>query len=129
MRETLRFEPPLQLTVRRCEETVRFGDATIERGAALLLCIGSANRDESVFAAPERFDPDRAGPPHLAFGGGLHTCLGMFVATLEAEAALSALAETLAGEPALLPASPPRWSRRSMLLRALDALPVATAAR
>jgi cytochrome P450 len=92
----------------------------------VLLCIGSANRDETVFAAPDRFDPDRTGPPHLAFGGGLHTCLGMFLASLEAEAALVAVGELPAGRLAPLPGSPPRWSRRSMLLRALDALPVAT---
>ncbi len=93
-------------------------------GERVGLLIGAANRDPARWPEPDRFDPDRpCGPcaaPHLAFGGGLHFCLGAPLARLELEVALPRL---FARRPALRLAGPPRYADRYHF-RALDALRV-----
>jgi cytochrome P450 len=89
--ETLRFDAPVQSLLRRTTAEVELAGARIPAGAIVLLLLGSANRDESVFADAERFRLDRDGTKHLALGAGPHYCLGATLARSEAEAAIGAL--------------------------------------
>jgi cytochrome P450 len=96
--ETLRFDPPVQGVFRRAVFDVRIGDATIPAGAQVFALLGGANHDGSVFAAPEQFDPGRAdADKHLAFGRGIHFCLGAALARMQAGCAVRMLRERLPG--------------------------------
>ena len=86
--EVLRFNSPVQATVRRATRDVQFGDKTIEQGQQAVVWVASANRDASVFPEPETFDITRTPNRHLAFGQGIHFCLGAPLARLEAKVAL-----------------------------------------
>jgi cytochrome P450 len=66
-------------------------------GAYLTLCIGAANRDPQAFLHADQFDIARSPNPHLAFGAGSHACAGMSVARLEAQIALSRVAQRMPG--------------------------------
>jgi len=88
--ETLRHDSPVQGVLRRAAADVELGDVTIPRGAAVLLLVGSANRDERVFPDGERFRCRGDSHKHLAFGAGTHFCLGAFLARMEARHALRA---------------------------------------
>jgi len=89
--ELLRYESPLQLTDRTALEDVAIDGHLMHRGQRVIAIIGAANRDPSVFADPDRFDPGREPNPHLAFGHGIHFCLGAPLARLEGHLALAAL--------------------------------------
>jgi cytochrome P450 len=89
--EVLRYESPVQLTDRVALEDVAVGGYRIEKGQRVIAAIGAANRDPSVFADPDRFDLTREPNPHLAFGHGIHFCLGAPLARMEGQLALSAL--------------------------------------
>lgn len=86
--EVLRYRSPVQAMWRVSRRDVAWGDAVIPAGKTVLTMIGSANRDERVFADADRFVIDRAPNPHLAFGQGIHFCLGAPLARLEARIAL-----------------------------------------
>lgn len=89
--EVLRFASPVQLDPRRATRRVELRGETIEPGQIVVSWLGSCNRDEDVFAEPERFDITRADNHHMAFGFGPHYCLGANLARLEAQVALGAL--------------------------------------
>ncbi len=89
--EVLRFASPVQFDPRRATHDVELAGETIRENEIVLCWLGSANRDETVFPAAERFDIARSPNPHLAFGLGVHYCLGSNLARLEAEVALRAL--------------------------------------
>jgi cytochrome P450 len=89
--EVLRFESPVQNMGRVTTEPVAFHDTEIPAGARVLLVIGAANRDPVVWPQPERFDVTRAVGRRVAFGGGIHACLGANLARLEARVALGCL--------------------------------------
>ncbi len=101
--ETLRYDNSTQMLVRVTRQAVVVEDgagpgrvATIPEGDKVLLLVGSANRDGAVFADPDRYDLDRAGPDgdgkaFVSFGGGRHFCLGAPLARLEARVALAEL--------------------------------------
>jgi cytochrome P450 len=89
--EALRHDAPVQGVLRRTTADVELAGVRIPVGAIVLLLLGSANRDERVFSAPERFRLDREGTRHLALGAGPHYCLGATLARIEAEAALDAV--------------------------------------
>jgi cytochrome P450 len=91
LEETLRWESPIQILSRMPIEDVEIAGTRIERGRELVLGIGSANRDETHFPDPDRFDVDRQGESHLAFGLGRHYCAGSRLAILEATVAINAL--------------------------------------
>ena len=122
--EFLRYEGPVnQATVRFTSEPVTIGDVTIPAEELVLVSLLSANRDADRFADPERFDITRPPGGHLAFGHGIHFCLGAPLARLEGEIAVNALLKrfpdlALAAEPEEL-----QW-RSSTLLRGLFSLPV-----
>ncbi len=89
--ELLRFESPVQLTDRVALEDVDLGQQTIRAGQRVIVSMASANHDADVFEDPERLDLDRDPNPHLAFGHGIHFCLGPALARMEGQLALSAL--------------------------------------
>jgi cytochrome P450 len=89
--EVLRYSSPVQLDPRRATRRVELHGHTVEANQVVVSWIGSANRDEAVFADPERFDVGRGDNRHLAFGFGPHYCLGANLARLEAQVALHAL--------------------------------------
>lgn len=84
--ETLRYEPPSPVQARYVAQDVELYGRVVTEGSYMLLLNGSANRDVSHFADPDRYDVHRAGG-HLSFGQGLHFCLGSALARLEARVA------------------------------------------
>ncbi|NMP23761.1 cytochrome P450 [Sulfobacillus harzensis] len=89
--EVLRYRSPVQAMFRRVRVPMAVGDAMMNPGDTVIAWIGSANRDEDKFADPDRFDPDRKPNPHIAFGYGIHYCLGAPLARLESRLALETL--------------------------------------
>lgn len=122
--ELLRYDPPVQLTLRAALEDVDLDGTLIERGKLILLLTGAANRDPSVFDDPDRLDltryiEGRDAPRHLSFGHGIHFCLGAPLARLEGQVALRKLFErdvALAGQDLVY--------RDNLVLRGLRDLPV-----
>jgi cytochrome P450 len=89
--EVLRYWSPAQYTMRTMTRDVRVHGQTLPRDARVLLLFGSACRDEREFAEPERFAIDRKPPTQIAFGYGLHHCLGASLARLESRVSLEEL--------------------------------------
>jgi cytochrome P450 len=81
--ELLRHDSPLHLFERTAKEPAELAGVHLEPGDKVAALLGAANRDPVVFADPDRFDPTRAPNPHLAFGGGIHFCIGAPLARLE----------------------------------------------
>ncbi|WP_066659714.1 MULTISPECIES: cytochrome P450, partial [unclassified Sphingomonas] len=119
--ETLRFDPPAQIAARSALGPVTIGAQRVEPGQRLLLLLGSANRDPDQFADADSFNPKRSRAVHLAFGGGIHACVGMALARVEARAVLEAL---VASGRRLSLMGPPRWSS-GLSVRTLANLPMA----
>jgi cytochrome P450 len=89
--EVLRFSSPVQFDPRRATRDVELRGHKIERDDIVLCWLGSANRDEALCERPQVFDIGREKTPHLAFGFGVHYCLGANLARLEAQVALENL--------------------------------------
>ena len=104
--EMLRCESPAQALPRRATREVRLHGVTIPAGAEVKLVWGAANRDEREFEDPDRFDVHRRIRRHLAFGQGLHFCLGANLARLEVRVAFE---ELLARIPCYDLAETPGW--------------------
>ncbi len=97
LEEALRVESPVQWNVRLVREDTEIGGERIPAGSLLLLLFGSANRDDSYFPEPDRFDVTRENSKnHFAFGHGLHFCLGAPLARLETQLAFEGLLTRLA---------------------------------
>jgi cytochrome P450 len=126
VREALRYDSPLQLTKRVATGDVEIGGQRVLAGEEILLCLGAANRDPAVFARPDEFDLSRAGREHhLAFGHGMHGCLGGPLAQAQAEIALDRLYRRVGRlELALDPGEELRWQDHSFIIRGLTRLPV-----
>src|SRR5262249_55118637 len=86
--EVLRYRSPLQWMPRATRREVELHGRVIPAGSLVLPMIGSANRDPKQFRDAERFDITRDPNPHIAFGHGIHSCLGAPLARLEARIAL-----------------------------------------
>ncbi len=89
--EILRFEPPVHGLARTLTRDVELDGHVMAEGDKVLLLFASANRDEQEFADPDRFDVRRRAEAHLSFGFGVHYCVGIHLARLEARVALSRL--------------------------------------
>jgi cytochrome P450 len=119
--ELLRFDGPVQITQRVATEDMEVVGCQVRRGDEILLVLGAANRDPTVFAEPHRLDVTRDARRHVGFGGGIHHCLGAVLARMETQIALAALLDRvgrieLAGTPVRRP---------TFTLRGLESLPVA----
>lgn len=102
--ESLRLESPLQIWSRVVRQDVTFGGAEIPAGTRVAMFLGCANRDERHYSDPETFDVRRNPADHLAFGNGIHTCVGAPLVRLEIGSILSAVSGKardikLAGDP------------------------------
>jgi cytochrome P450 len=87
--EVLRYRAPLQWVMRAPRRDIEMSGQKIPAGKLTLPVIGSANRDPKVFAHAEQFDITRDPNPHVAFGHGIHSCLGAALARMEARIALT----------------------------------------
>jgi hypothetical protein len=119
--EMLRYESPAQALPRRLTRDVVLHGRTLPEGAQVFALWGSANRDEREFEHADRFDVRRRIKRHLAFGQGIHFCLGKSLARLEARVAFE---ELLARAPAYELAGPAPWLP-SMWARAHASVPIA----
>jgi cytochrome P450 len=118
--EFMRYDSPLQSVGRLVLDRIEIGGRVLKKDRLLMLLIGSANHDETEFKDPERLDVGRKPNPHLAFGGGVHYCLGAALARLEAAATFSRLVERFsAWEPAGQPVRRP-----SALFRSYASVPM-----
>lgn len=122
--ELLRFESPINVaTFRYAAEAVEIGGVTIPAGDSVFVSIGALNRDPSKFSEPDRLEITRPATGHLAFGHGLHHCLGAPLARVEGAVAIGQL---IARFPDIRPAvgrEDLQW-RFSLMLRCLESLPV-----
>ncbi|MEU5695807.1 cytochrome P450 [Actinosynnema sp. NPDC020468] len=121
--EFLRYDAPIQAAARMVAEPVAVGDRVLRPGRLVVLLLGSANHDETVFADPTRLDITRAPNPHVGFGGGAHTCLGAALARAEGVAVFRWLARNRA----VLDRAGEAERRRAFTFRAFTALPVTLA--
>jgi cytochrome P450 len=120
--EILRFDSPTQGTARLVTAPLEVGGRTLRPGRVLFLLLGSANRDERVFADPDRLDIGRPDNPHLGFGGGPYRCLGEAVAVaVGAEVLRSLLRHT----DDLVATAPPRRLPASTFCRSYASAPLA----
>jgi cytochrome P450 len=122
--EFLRFDSPMRYASPRVStEALTIGDTVIPAGEVVLIGLSSSNRDPDRFPDPDRFDPDRSVTGHLAFGHGIHHCLGAPLARLQAQIAIGGLLDRFA---ALRLAADPNTLtyRPSLLLHGLLSLPV-----
>jgi cytochrome P450 len=123
--ELLRYDGPVERTLTRwAAEDVEFGGQTIARGDAVIVILGSADRDPARFTNPDVLDLAREDIKHIAFGRGSHYCLGAPLARLEAEIALTTLLRRLPGLRLAIPEAELSW-RPVPLFCSLAALPVA----
>jgi cytochrome P450 len=118
--ETLRYESAVQTFFRTTSRDVALAGVPLPAGSKVLTVLAAANRDQRQWPDPERFDLERRPTGHMAFGSGIHGCVGQVVARLEGELILAALAKRfkrveLAGQPT---------RRLNNTLRALSSLPL-----
>jgi cytochrome P450 len=119
--ELLRFDSPVQKMARIAVTDIDVGGKTIKQGALVCLCFGAANRDPEQFESPAMLDIERKPNRHLAFGHGLHYCVGAALARLEGQIAINKMLERL---PNLRLVSTHLDWVRSSTLRGLISLPV-----
>jgi hypothetical protein len=119
--EFLRYDPPTQLAWRTALEEIEIGGRTIGKGQQIILLLAAANRDPDQFSHPERLDIARADNHHLAFGHGIHFCLGAPLARIEGEIALGTLVRRFRG---LELRTEALEYKENIVLRGLRSLPV-----
>ncbi len=119
--ETLRYESPVQMLFRIAREDIEMHGQRIPKGAMVWPVLGSANRDEAKYPDPDRFDITRDTSGHVAFGHGIHFCIGAPLARLETRVAMEELLPHL--ENARLPEATPEYID-AFFLRGLKTLPL-----
>ncbi|MET8442791.1 cytochrome P450 [Streptomyces sp. NPDC004981] len=122
--ELLRFDSPVSTaTFRYTTEAITLGGTDIPAGAPVLVALGAANRDPERFPSPDQLDANRDAAGHLAFGHGIHRCVGAPLAKAEAEIALRAVLTRFPGLRLAVPPDQLQW-RHARLVRGLASLPV-----
>ena len=122
--ELLRFDSPVSTaTFRYATEALTLGGTDIPAGAPVLVALGAANRDPERFPSPDQLDANRDAAGHLAFGHGIHRCVGAPLAKAEAEIALRAVLTRFPGLRLAVPPDQLQW-RHARLVRGLTSLPV-----
>jgi cytochrome P450 len=122
--ELLRFGSPVQAAIfHRTVEPVEIGEVTIPAGEIVIPSLLAANRDPACTAQPDTLDITRTDNPHLAFGHGIHHCLGAPLARLEGRIALGSLLARFPQLRLAVSAEQLTW-RPSLLMNGLAALPV-----
>ena len=96
LNEMLRHRPPVHRLTRFVHRDAQLGGYRIPAGSSVRLLIASANRDESMFPDPDRFDPARSNTAHAGFGYGMHMCMGSWLARLEVRTILENISATVA---------------------------------
>lgn len=120
LEEMMRFDSPLHMFERTATSETVIGETTVLEGQKVVAMLGSANRDEAVFEDTDRFDITRKHNPHIAFGAGIHFCIGAPLARLEMQNSLPMMFERfpdlkLAGNPV---------QRPTFVLRGWETIPV-----
>ncbi len=118
--ELMRYDGPTQAMVRVAVEDIEMEGKTIKRGDRIFTMINAANRDPMQFTDPDRVDLRRQNNRHIAFGYGIHFCIGAPLARLEGQLAVPAL---LRRYPDLALAAEPPWLP-SLVFRGVKSLPV-----
>jgi cytochrome P450 len=119
--ELLRYDGPVQRTARVASDDATIGGHTIHKGEMVMPFIGAADRDPAQFPEPDRLDLARADNRHIAFGWGIHFCLGAPLARVEGQIAIDTLVRRL---PRLALVTDTVEYRQSLTLRGLKELPV-----
>ncbi len=121
--ETLRWEPPVTVILRRATRDTEVGGVPVEKGADVALLLGAANRDERKYERPDDFDVFRASRQSVGFGFGVHVCLGMHLARMETRVAVNTLFDRLP-DLRLTPAPEQDLHIKGLAFRSPIALPV-----
>lgn len=122
--EFLRFDGPVNMsTLRHTTEPITIAETTIPAGEFVFVALVSANRDPDRYPAPDTLDPDRDTTGHLAFGHGIHFCVGAPLARLEARIAFAGLLSRFPNL-RLAPAADNLTWHQSTLIHSLQELPV-----
>jgi cytochrome P450 len=122
--EMLRYNGPAEMsTTRFAGEDLEFRGARIPKGEMVLVVLTSANRDRSRFEAPDQLDITRADNKHLAFGNGIHYCVGAPLARLEGQIGIATLLRRLPDMQLAVPLQEIRW-RPSLVVRGAQQIPV-----
>ncbi|WP_212748898.1 cytochrome P450 family protein [Nocardia cyriacigeorgica] len=122
--EVLRCQGPVHLaTARYTTAPITLGGQDIEAGEFIMISLAAANRDPRLFTDPDRMDPGRTDHRHIAFGHGIHYCLGAALARTEATIALTRLLDRIPAMSLNAEFGDLRW-RKSLLIRGLAELPV-----
>jgi cytochrome P450 len=121
--ELLRFDGPMKAISRLAKAPLEIGGRRIEAGQRVLLVLASANRDPARFAEPDRLDLGRRDNPHLAFGYGVHYCLGAPLARIEAQIAVASLLGRMPGMRLAVSREALSWEP-ALLVRAVRSVPV-----
>jgi cytochrome P450 len=124
--ELMRWVPlgTLAAFARYATEDVKLEGGLVHAGEAVMVSVAAANRDDRVFAEPERIDLTRSPAPHIAFGHGAHHCVGAQLARMELQVALGTLLRRLPTLRLAVPETELRW-KSGMLVRGPEELPVA----
>ena len=109
--EMLRYDPPVQMTVRMPTATTSVGGTEIPAGSLAFILLAAANRDPAHFPNPENFDIARDPNEHVSFGEGIHFCLGAPLARLEGAIAIESMLEQIPAPATCRPAGQTGVSR------------------
>lgn len=124
LEESLRFDGPVEFSTSRWAlEQFSFAGKDIKRGELVVVALNAANRDQAKFSEAEVFDIEREKSPHLAFGTGIHHCLGAPLARLEGKIAVSRLLERFPDLELRVPVTELEW-RPGMIVRGVKEIPL-----
>lgn len=123
--EMLRYNGPVDITTNRWAfEDVEIGGKVIGQGDMVYASLLAANRDPEQFPDPDRFDITRDPNRHIAFGNGIHYCVGAPLARMEGAIALNALVQRLPQLELAVPAESLEWTTNMMIIHGMNAMPV-----